>query len=236
MQGKVSFSRRVFPWSFDCRIEVTLATPSEGLGPLCDALMHTWIPAECFRGEIITDMKGRDPRTIIAPHVPVSLLPRRDEIVWVYGRTPTPGEHLADVTPEKLHEPFELAITTQFEGFIGAHHITYRPVIERHGGCADYLDPVRIGQTWPLVIDRLRFGGEYFRSRRTPVFGFAPTVERTVLIEADRERLVVALDLERLSKRTFEAIESDETFRALDLLLAQCTTERLALFVRSQVG
>jgi hypothetical protein len=235
MEGSVTFSRRLIPWGFDCRIEVAVTTPSTGLGPLCHALVRAFIPPECLHGGVVSDLKGRDPRLIIDPRIPPAHLPQRDELFWAFGRTPTPGEQRADVSPDKLDEPFTVGITSAFEGFSGAHHILYRAAIERYGACAEYLDIARLGHTWPLVIDRLRLGTEYFRSRRTMAFGFAPTVERTLLLEADSARILIALELERLPDRTVKTLERDDIVRSLDEILADTTGERFVTFVRHAV-
>jgi len=232
MEGSVTFSRQLIPWSFDCRIEVAMATPPSGLGPLCLALVRAFVPPECLRGGLITDIKGRDPHRVIDPRIPPTHLPQHEELFWALGRTPTPGEHLAEVSPEKLSEPFAIGITTAFEGFSGAHHISYRASIERHGACADYLDIARLGRTWPIVIDRMRLGTEYFRSRRTIAFGFAPTVERTLLVEADRDRILIVLELELLAERAYTTIERDDLFRSLDEVIVETTGEHYATFVR----
>lgn len=233
MHGALSFSRRLIPWGFDCRIELSIDAPKDGLGTVCDSAIHQLLPAGALHSEAITDIKGRDAQQILDASAPASLLPKGEELFFVAGRTATPEEELPAVTPEKLTEPFAFTISSAFEGFIGAHHIVHRTALERRGACADFIDVQRVGRIWPLVIDRFRLGLQLFRSRRTLAFGYAPSAERTVLIDADQTAIRILIEIERLNSKDLAAVLSDDIVRTVDSIVQRACGEDLAAFLRS---
>lgn len=233
MHGSISFKRSFIPWGFTAHLELLIPSPKRGLGDLYTELVNELVPAGALKGEIITDRKGRDPTVILDEATPSHLTPRREEILFVAGRTPTPEEEVEEITPASLSEPFDVSITTAFESFVGDHHIAHRTAIERHGALSEALDVRRIGRMWPLVIDRIRFGLELFRSRRTNFFGYTPTVERTVLIDADKEVIRVVFEHERLTTRDSAQLLADDTFRALAHILGRGAGVNLEAFIRT---
>jgi len=233
MHGSLTFTRTLIPWGFTGRLELAIETPPEGLGSFVDGIVCELLPPEALRGESLTDRKGRDPNQLLNPTVPAAHLPRSEEIVFVAGRTPAPEEILTGITPAALTEPFTLSIASSFERFIGDHHIAHRTELSRSGAVADLIEPGNVGRMWPLVIDRFRFGLQYFRSHHALAFGYTPTVERTLLIDADRERIHLQLEIERLSSRSNETILNDDVFRNLSEIVRRATGHSCETIVRA---
>lgn len=223
MHGSISFTRTLIPWGFIGRLELAIDTPSEGLGTFVDRIVRELLPPETLQGTSITDRKGRDPSQLLVPELSPGHLPRGEEILFVAGRTTAPDEVLPEVTTDRLTEPFTLMITSSFNRFIGDHHIEHRTQLSRSGAGAEAIDPREIGRAWPLVIDRFRFGLQLFRSHYTPLFGYAPTVERTVLIDADSSRIHLFLELERLRDRSVESFQRDDLYRNLTSIIKVTT-------------
>ncbi|MFM1847425.1 MAG: hypothetical protein RL417_899 [Pseudomonadota bacterium] len=233
MHGSITFSRTLIPWGFTARIELLIPTPRGGLGDLYTEIVRELLPPGALIGETITDRKGRAASVVLDQATPASALPRGEEILFVAGRTPTPDEELPEITPENLSEPFDLSIVSSFEQFVGDHHIAHRTTVERRGAFAEILDIPAIGRLWPLVIDRLRFGIEYFRSHRSGIFGYTPTVERTLLIDADGADIRVVFEHERLTARSPEQLLADDAVQALTTVIARGTGANLDAFIRS---
>jgi len=233
MHGSITFKRSLIPWGFTARLELLIAVPAHRLGDFYTAIVHEMIPAAALRGETLTDQKGRDPQALLDPDTPSNLLPRGEEILFVAGRTTAPDEVFEEITPASLTEPFDLTLMTAFERFIGDHHIAHRTILERRGAAAEFLDIETIGRAWPLIIDRLRVGLEYFRSHRSGILGYTPTVERTLLIDASAEQLRIVYEHERLTSRAPEQLLADETVQALSKALSIGIGENLEAFIRA---
>lgn len=233
MHGSITFKRSLIPWGFIARLELLLVVPTHRLGDFYTEIVREIIPTGALRGETITDLKGRDPHALLDMETPSNLLPRGEELFFVAGRTTAPEESLEEIIAETLTEPFDISIRTEFERFVGDHHIAHRTILERRGAAAEFLDIETIGCAWPLIIDRLRIGLEYFRSHRSGILGYTPTVERTLLIDATAQQIRIVYEHERLTTRAPEQLLADETVQALAGALNRGIGENLVAFIRS---
>lgn len=189
-------------FSSDYKVETEI-TPFI-LPDLVHVLLNKIIPEEVWKGENLSDVKGREQDDAHRD--------QGDELFSVRGRCFKAGEWEADV----MHE-FKVDGRTKFSSFEGDHHIVYVPELVRHGVLPSWADVRLIGRLFPLEITHFRMGLEFFKSGFiTNMLGFAPSVVEVLLIEADQKNFTLEIHGDAHKTRTEPPLTRRGLFEKLD--------------------
>lgn len=196
--------------------------PKFHLPLLVDACIKEFLPGPIIEGQTVTDLKGRDPRDMIQNQNGTPDAPSGDELLYIAGDQFTIPDDIDPPEQELVPQPFSIRVNTVFAQFVGAHHISHRLEIKRSSRFPESVPLTAIGRVFPLHLKSFRLGLNFFQSRRLPAFfGFAPTVDRTLLMEADEELLFLKIRLESLKSRNNLPPAAHELLSKLNPIMCQ---------------
>lgn len=237
MKVRFDLRKKFFPSGFTADYELDVAMDRHAIPDLVDRAINGLLPAEATRRREVTDLKGRDPQSLLDPATPAEHLPRGEELVFVAGRVFTDDSQLA---AGKLSDPlrgesFEMRLSTVFKQFSGHHHIVHSTTLERGGARLDGIDVSEVGRAAPVVISRFRLGMELFRSRfMAGALGYTPTVSDALMLEASGESLRVRIWAEAMKNRSDLPLSRDGLFDKVSSLVKDITGFDIAADYRSK--
>jgi hypothetical protein len=171
------------------------------------------------------DLKGRDATRLINEELPSSLRPSGEELAFIAGEIPNDSGN------------FQIRLQSSFKQFAGAHHILHDTKLVYRGDLPAAFRPSIIARVFPLRITHFRLGFEFFKSSfMSLLFGFAPIVNETLLLEADTKTLNILILAEGAKKRDILPLSRNDLFNKLGQVLAQSLKLDICQDYRSKLG
>ena len=178
----------------------------------------------------VSDLRGRPAETFSGKSPEIKRLEKlnHEELFFLKGGIYEPASlknNYEDISELELL-PISFQLLSHFETFQGSRHIVHQLSSKRSGILEQLNTPLSVHdvtRTIPLSVESLRFGFEFFRSRR-----FGSLLGRTPAIA---KRLYFELDLERCSFHFRSEIEKGHTLQApaLSALLSALEASKLYL-------
>ncbi len=195
--------RSLFPPGSAIHFDVDLEPRPFSLSYLADSVLSGFLPRSVLQELEITGLKGRGAWTSTSDHRCPAPEEPEDELLYLEGRIIGAGEELNERSEDlQAAEIFSLRLKTVFKQFVGAKDITHRIIIEKRGSLFETVGIEELGRAIPLEISRVRLGVDIFEAAFAgSYFGFAPVVRKSFLIDGDRQKFRVELDVEGVKDR-----------------------------------
>jgi len=196
-------------WSFEYTHKLAIGPGM--LSDLVDALVSDFIPSlvQPDKQNSILDFKGRDQCDSTLNSMPKV---EPNELLLIQGVCATGHKEPGSF----VWEGFTVRAFSDFDSFIGNHHIRHTLRWERLGTLPSWLPVKYLGLAVPIEIRGLRFYLEHFQSNFiSNLLGFAPGVAETFYIDCDSGHMIIQLTGESRSKDQADAIRNIPAFQAL---------------------
>lgn len=185
-----------------------------------DAFLNQVLPREVFSRRTIMDLCGCGPMSMLKGVKSIDFDSPPQELLSISGRAPTREEYTfrelrVDARPTFLTEPFEVNVYTNFENFIGSHHIIHNLRTFHHGPIPNGLSLPMIGRDSRFELEHFRLGLELFHEAWNIRLENVPVGDQRLFVEATREDFVMFIEAESLKEGREFPLQKYDIFEKL---------------------
>lgn len=204
MHSEIVLSRSSILFSSDIeyRLTLPLALDEKQYFEFAWKLLHEFLPNEARREQLLTNIKGMSSNHVMLEGLMNFRKDQKDLLYYVEGISKI-EESLGVESQSDNDEsvPFHFGINSDFSNFYRLRNIQYKSKIFSEGpGAADIKQPLLIFRQG-TKIEKLFLGMEFFEGHYFYFVGFAPRITRALLIQADKEQVVIKMKVEQCRNR-----------------------------------
>jgi hypothetical protein len=242
MKSTLDLRKRFWFFGFNCEYQLEQELQDGQIPDLADRLLGMIAQDYLKPGSVIQDVKGRDPLNMIDTTTAAELWPKGDEMLFLTGQVFHSGDEDGGESslkgPEMIErQPFQVRVQSKFKEFPGANHIAFDLLEQRAGDLPEFVKVQHLGHVFPLEIDYFRIGLDLYQSQFiSNMMGASPTVNRTLLVECSRKRLLIKISDESLKQRDDLPLQKDDLFSRLGVILKDLFAFDLADDYRQKSG
>ncbi len=199
MSAKVVRGFKFFPFGHTLGVSHEADLQTGELSRIVEGLTRDIVAPMVGSAEIL-NLKGSDLPNADLGNKP-EFSPTKDELLFVGGRCFSDNHEEIHPKKEFGKSAFTFVLTTEFVDFPDSGGIRYAVREKRSQNLSEAVTLIDIGRAFPLEIDYVRFGLEFFKMKSS-LFGLIPDTNESITLEASASKLIFNYEAQALKSKT----------------------------------